>query len=252
MTEAMVHTGQPLWTNIRASFVRILQLCDEAQARQEQYEAKQKELNPLTGEMGAENTLEEHTALDGVDMVSLRASLRKLLDGLRKELSQGLSEREVYFALFPMVIYIDEIVQMRFQSLASPWQPLQRELYKIDNGGERFYDGIDNLLSKSDTHSMIFEVFYFCLVHGFRGHYVNDPEKVKFYRSVLTQRIPTRDLVRGASFGQQSQRRYARRSSDSRIHLVPFPKRLYAAAFGTGILGLVCAYLASSLELHLW
>ena len=100
--------------------------------------------------------------------------------------------------LFPLVIYIDELVQLRLSSIAAPWQPFfQRELYKIDNGGERFYQGIDNLLSKSDTPPIIFEVFYFCLVHGFRGRYVHDSEKVKFYRSVLSQRIPTRHLVSG-------------------------------------------------------
>ena len=242
MDELTQEEPQPLWIDIRGSFLRAIELCDEAQARQEEFEARQEELNPLTGQMGTEPSFEGTGPAGGVDMVVLRESIRKLLGSLRKRLSRELSEREVYFVLFPIVIYIDELVQLRLTSVASPWQPLQRELYKIDNGGERFYEGIDNLLSKSDTDSIIFEVFYFCLSHGFRGRYVNDPEKVKFYRSLLSQRIPTRHLVSGNP---------DKRVAPARIHLVAFPKWIYAAALGTGILGLICAYLASSLELHI-
>lgn len=243
MTDVMVNQeSQPLWTNIRVAFVAAMNLCEEAQVQQELFEAKQEERDPLTGAVGAGQSLSADAEVGGVDMVALRTSLREILDGLKKSLAQELSEREVYFCLFPLVIYIDEVVQLKLTTLARPWQPLQRELYKIDNGGERFYEGIDNLLSKSDTHSVIFEVFYFCLSHGFRGRYVSDAEKIKLYRSMLRQRIPTRHLVTGNP---------DKKLPVARISLVSFPRRLYAGAVGAGVLGICCAYLASYFELHL-
>lgn len=243
MTDSMGNSeSQPLWTNIRAAFMAAMKLCEEAEMKQELFEAKQEELDPLTGEVGAGQSLNPGAEINGVDMVALRASLRKILDSLKKSLTHELSEREVYFCLFPVVIYIDEVVQLKLTTLAQPWQPLQRELYKIDNGGERFYEGIDNLLSQSDTHPVIFEVFYFCLSHGFRGRYVSDAEKIKLYRSMLRQRIPTRHLVNGNP---------DKKLPVARIALVSFPRWLYAGAAGAGVLGVCFAYLASYFELHL-
>ncbi|MBT6178658.1 MAG: hypothetical protein HOI23_15535 [Deltaproteobacteria bacterium] len=243
MTELMVNQeSQPLWTNIRAAFIAAMNLCEEAQVKQELFEAKQEELDPLTGAVGAGQSFHAEADVGGADMVALRASLRKTLDSLKKNLTHELSEREVYFCLFPLVIYIDEVVQLKLTTLARPWQPLQRELYKIDNGGERFYEGIDNLLSKSDTPSVIFEVFYFCLSHGFRGRYVSDAEKIKLYGSMLRQRIPTRHLVSGDP---------DKKLPVARISLVSFPRRLYAGALSAGAFAVCCGYLFSYLELHL-
>lgn len=233
---------EALWQHIRAGFIEAHRICDEAKVKEELAQAQQESSDPLTGKSGAAQSLDGEPAPAHADMVAVRAAIRKLLDGLRKRLAEQLSEREVYYCLFPMVIYIDEMVQFRLSSAASGWQPLQRELYKIDNGGELFYEGIDNLMSKPETLPIIFEVFYFCISSGFRGRYLSDPDKLKYYRSMLSQRIPTRHLVGGDPEKQLP---------PARIDLVAFPKWYYAAAVGTGALALVLAFVASYLELHL-
>ena len=83
MTDAMLQKPQPIWTDIQ-SFLRAMNLIDEAQARQSQFDSQQEEINPLTGELGAEPSLDEESGTGGADMVALRVSLRKVLDVLRQ------------------------------------------------------------------------------------------------------------------------------------------------------------------------
>jgi type IV/VI secretion system ImpK/VasF family protein len=138
------------------------------------------------------------------------------------------------------VVYIDEVVQLNLPTASQSWQPLQQELYKVDNGGELFYQAIDTLLAKPETASLIFELFYFCLADGFRGRYANSPEKLKLYRSLLTHRIPTRNLIKRVQEQETPTRR---------IELVPFPKWTYAASVGIAVLGFALAHLVGYLEL---
>ena len=45
MTDSMGNSeSQPLWTNIRAAFMAAMKLCEEAEMKQELFEAKQEEL----------------------------------------------------------------------------------------------------------------------------------------------------------------------------------------------------------------
>ena len=41
MTDAMLQKPQPIWTDIRESFLRAMSLIDEAQARQSQFDSQQ-------------------------------------------------------------------------------------------------------------------------------------------------------------------------------------------------------------------
>jgi len=126
----------------------------------------------------------------GADIVGLRAELRSRLVKLKSKLSETLTEREVYYALFPLVVYADELAQSATHGRSATWPPLQRELYELDNGGEAFYSSIDILLNREETSPLIFEVFYLCLSAGFLGQYANTPEKIEAYKARLAARIP--------------------------------------------------------------
>jgi type IV/VI secretion system ImpK/VasF family protein len=69
------------------------------------------------------------------------------------------------------------------------WPLLQKELFKIDNAGEVFYEFLDELLSKPQTHMFIYEVYYFCMRYGFRGRYENNPVKVTEYLKKLQAKL---------------------------------------------------------------
>lgn len=157
---------------------------------------------------------------DGPDIVQLRASLRKRLNWLKSQLSEVMTEREVYYGLFPIVIYTDELVHYATRGIADKWESLQSELYDIDNGGELFYTVVDTLLRKDDTHPLIFELFYFCLKDGFVGMYEGNAGKLQEYQDRLSARIPIErpapplEIAAGA------------------VGLVAFPLRFYVYALG--------------------
>ena len=103
---------------------------------------------------------------------------------------RGLSVAQTYLVLFPIVIYFDELVQVRYMEAGQSWPTLQGELYQIDDGGVLFYETLDGILRKPQTMPFIHEVFYFCLSHGFRGRYNDDPVKITEYMERLKEKIP--------------------------------------------------------------
>ena len=125
------------------------------------------------------------------DIIKVRAGIRTKLDILKTRLSEDLNERETYLILFPIVIYFDEMVQTSIvQAKAIDWPLLQKELFDITNGGEMFYEVLDDILRKSATLPFIYEVFYFCLSDGFQGKYRDNSIKIKEYQDHLRKKIP--------------------------------------------------------------
>jgi hypothetical protein len=123
---------------------------------------------------------------------SLRSEIRAKLDELRGELAKVLSEREVYFVLFPLTIHYDELVLRRLPpNEQTAWPLLQSERFGINDGGDKFYSFADERLANPDTPPLVFEVLYFCLSDGFIGRYANDSARIAGYKSNLASRIPT-------------------------------------------------------------
>ncbi|MEC9464409.1 MAG: DotU family type IV/VI secretion system protein [Myxococcota bacterium] len=234
--------AKPLWFDLRRVFLNMKSLCEEARIREEQAAEEANMIDPISQSMGAlQSPGADRSEHQGADIVLLREALRRRFGWLKNRLSSQLTERETYYALFPLVVYMDEIVQLKLPRSSHSWHPLQQELYKLDNGGELFYQAIDTLMAKPDTPPIIFEVFFFCLADGFRGRYADSLDKIRLYRSIVSQRIPTRALFTPI---QESSK------ATTRIELIPFPKWTYAVAFGAVCLGFTLAHLASYLELR--
>ena len=163
-----------------------------AQARMQSPSERKKEeelQKAKTVSRGAGGVMRAFAGTD--ELVDVRGAVRAKLDMLKAKLTKTLTERESYLVLFPIVVYCDEVIQNKL--LAGPemvWPPLQKELFKIDNGGEAFYDTLDDLVRKPDTLPFIYEVFYFCLAAGFMGKHANNLAKINEYKSKLEARIP--------------------------------------------------------------
>jgi type IV/VI secretion system ImpK/VasF family protein len=221
-----------LWFHIEHAISDIQRLCRDARAEElkarepEQIESKlpASEFDVVTEEIPGSLVRGETVALAGpiaVDIVALRAEIRKRLLWLKGKLSETLTEREAYYALFPVVIYTDELVQSAIEGAANMWRPFQMELFHIDNGGESFYLALDELLKKEETLPLIFEVFYFCLSDGFRGQYLNDPTKIEEYKTRLGARIHVDKLpAEGPPV------------DSGEVELIEFPARYYLGAAG--------------------
>ncbi len=135
--------------------------------------------------------------IDPENLIKARSEIRKGFDDLRITLLGSLSEQETYQVLFPLVVYVDELVQARyFGNRQVSWPLLQMELYEVDDGGRLFYDTLDSILKKTQTSQFVYEVHYFCLKHGFEGKYVADPVRINKYLEQLKEKIAISDMDR--------------------------------------------------------
>jgi type IV/VI secretion system ImpK/VasF family protein len=208
------------WFQIASTFSTLQRLCKKA--RKAEVRASKALRQKARKETDAEPGLLQPPAPgpEGADLVELRARLRASLTRLKTKLSETLSEHELYYALFPLVVYADELAQSATRGRAGAFRPLQRELYELDNGGERFYSSIDTLLKREETSPLLFEVFYLCLNDGFRGQYANAPEKINEYKELLARRIPVKPTSeRDVDPGPLAS-----------VELVAFPVKYYVAA----------------------
>lgn len=125
-------------------------------------------------------TEQERRALD-----ELHRRVKGRIDALAAALAELRGYRDAMNAL---VIYLDERIMQRLPDyLQSSWPLLHREHTGSITGGEDFYRQMDGL--PSSTPSFVFEVYYFCLEHGFVGRYANDMESIERYRHRLRESI---------------------------------------------------------------
>ncbi len=149
----------------------------------------------LTGKLavetdGVDSLPESSDEINDDELIKIRNDIRTQLDLLRTQLLVELTERDCYFVLFPIVVLFDELVQSQlFDGHLTSWPPLQKELFQIDDAGEVFYDTLEEILRKPQTLPFIYEVYYFCLNHGFKGKYIDNPEKINEFKKLLKNKI---------------------------------------------------------------
>jgi type IV/VI secretion system ImpK/VasF family protein len=163
------------WSAIHETFYNMKQLCEGLEKR------------PAADESDGYDTDLHNDFTE--EIVHVRKEARTQLDQLRVSLSALLTERECYLALFPIVIHFDEMVQSDYLSGNQDWPLLQKELYQIDDGGDLFFETLDDLLLKPDTLPIIYEVYYLCLRNGFQGRHIGDTIKIREYLKKLESKI---------------------------------------------------------------
>jgi type IV/VI secretion system ImpK/VasF family protein len=242
----------PLWFHIDAAMFEIQDLClrgraAELVAQQRRAEEQAAQLlaagrslppppppsGPAEGRFAAARELARDTAFreahgEGADLVVLRENVRRILAELRGKLSDVLSDHEVYYVLFPIVVYTDELVATATRGAVMRWERLQSELYEVENGGELFYQILDERLKQEETHPLVLESFYFCLLDGFTGMYLAGSRKIEEYKIALVARIPQPEIRFALTPARRAQ-----------PELVAFPWKYYALAAAT----VVVAYL---------
>lgn len=220
-------TTRKSWYHIESVLTEIKRLCTEAreQDRKSKQERQAEWLgeNEVVTEVMPSPLAASESAAKNADIVKLRADLRQRLKNLEDKLSADLPEREVFYALFPIVVYTDELVRSAVHDRAAQWPALQFELYNIENGGEVFYKKLDELLAKNETEPLIFEIFYFCLKDGFLGQWQDNPMKVQEYMNRAASAIQV------AEYERESQ------SDVGDVRTFSFPYLYYVVA-GAGVL----------------
>lgn len=173
------------WELIHELYVRLELLCGKSLYESEELRG---DATPRGKKIQEENESPQEYSIE--DMIAMRTELRNQLDFLKAALSDLHNERDTYMMLFPIVAQIDEIIQNNvLSSVDVSWPLLQKELFKIENAGEVFYDILEDVLNKPQTPTAVYEVYYFCLRCGFRGRYENSPAKISDYISRLGEKL---------------------------------------------------------------
>lgn len=90
-------------------------------------------------------------------------------------LKRGYNGDDIELALFAVIAYLDESILVIHAPVFSDWarMPLQQQRYGHDIAGEVFFQNLQKILSRSETHELadLLEIYYLCLLLGFAGRY---------------------------------------------------------------------------------
>lgn len=110
------------------------------------------------------------------DAETFRAQMRQALRVAEQEArSRGCSAEDVKQVIFAVVAFLDESVLTSRNPVFVNWPrlPLQAELFGNQLGGEIFFQELQKTLNRSDSQETadLLEVYYLCLLLGFKGRY---------------------------------------------------------------------------------
>jgi type VI secretion system protein ImpK len=83
------------------------------------------------------------------------------------------SERQVKEVKFALAAFVDETVMSTNLPLREEWEkyPLQLEYFGEQLAGIKFFERLEELVKHIDTEADVVEVYYMCLLLGFKGKY---------------------------------------------------------------------------------
>jgi type VI secretion system protein ImpK len=103
---------------------------------------------------------------------------RRTFDGLLKQMEQegeafGYKDRQAQAAKFALAAFIDETVLTADFPLREEWgkYPLQLEYFGEHLAGVKFFERLDDLLKDAERDADVLEVYYCCLLIGYKGKY---------------------------------------------------------------------------------
>jgi len=167
-------------------------------------------------------------ALRHPDPAALRARLREQIDGFeRSAIAAGIPDDQMQTARFALCALLDD------SAAATPWgrewagKGLLAEIQGEDDGGEKFFTLLDEMLATPERHVELLEFFYVCLALGFEGRYRSGEGG----RQALTQaRTRLYELIE-QRHGKKSTELSARwRGAEVRARRVPGALAIWSAA----------------------
>jgi len=107
---------------------------------------------------------------------SFRAQVKQALRQAEQESRvRGYSPEDIRQVTFAVVAFLDESVLSCRNPVFADWPrlPLQTELFGHQNAGEVVFSDIQKVLTRNDSPEVadILEVYYLCLLLGFKGRY---------------------------------------------------------------------------------
>jgi len=117
------------------------------------------------------------------DSTRLRSKILDVLGRVeRGARDSGIEHEDVQNAKFALVAFLDEAITGLSFADKEKWiaNPLQLELFQLNSAGEEFYRRLGELRQRPQQNTQVLEVYYLCMVLGFKGKYLYDnPEGLR-------------------------------------------------------------------------
>jgi type VI secretion system protein ImpK len=104
----------------------------------------------------------------------LRPKIKSLLDDFdRRAERYRFNHKIIQISKFALAAFVDETVLTGEFHLKEEWEkfPLQLEYFGEQLAGEKFYDKLEAMLKQIEQTADAVEVFYVCMLLGFKGKY---------------------------------------------------------------------------------
>ncbi|RQW07073.1 MAG: DotU family type IV/VI secretion system protein [Calditrichaeota bacterium] len=125
------------------------------------------------------------------DPLVLRERILHLLEKMEHQARQNnYDSQDIQNAKFALIAFIDETIIASQWSQKQSWlsNPLQLQLYNRFDAGEEFFNKLDEIRKRFHSNTEVLEVFYLCLVLGFKGKYgLVEQEKLRIVIDELYQ-----------------------------------------------------------------
>jgi len=93
----------------------------------------------------------------------------------RDGITKGYAPEDVRLATFAVVAFLDESILNSSNPAFADWarMPMQEEMFGYHVAGEAFFEHLERLLTRSDSHDVadLLEVYALCLLLGYKGKY---------------------------------------------------------------------------------
>ena len=106
------------------------------------------------------------------------AEMRQIVDGRLKDLEQrgqqlGFKDTQLQNVKFALASFVDETVLAGGFAVRNEWEryPLQLQYFQEQFAGVKFFERMEDLLKRADAEADVIEVYYLCLLLGFKGKY---------------------------------------------------------------------------------
>ncbi|MGC1364933.1 MAG: DotU family type IV/VI secretion system protein [Candidatus Acidiferrum sp.] len=138
------------------------------------------------------------------DANAFRTNIQAGLRSAEKEaVKKAYAPDDIRNATLAVVAFLDESILNSSNPVFSSWQsmPLQEEMFGHHVAGETFFDNLEKLISRSDSHDVadVLEVYALCLLMGYKGRYgLSGPEAT---RPIIESTLEKIRRIRGPLVG---------------------------------------------------
>jgi len=110
------------------------------------------------------------------DANAFRANIQAGLRAAEKDaVKRAYNPEDIRTTTLAIVAYLDESIHNSSNPVFSSWHsmPLQEEMFGSNIAGETFFENLDKLLARPDSHDVadVLEVSALCLLMGYKGRY---------------------------------------------------------------------------------